>query len=94
MNFGERLRGIREDLDIKQKDLAERCNISTQVLSNYENGRREPDLKTVVRLAEELDVSLEYLITGHNRTRDAIIELIKNNGMMLKQLSHTTVPRR
>ncbi len=62
MNFGEKLKKARMDKGITQTELANLLEITQQGYANYENGRREPDIKTLIRLANFFDVSLDYLI--------------------------------
>jgi SOS-response transcriptional repressor LexA len=45
-----------------QKEVADAIGVTFQVLSHYENGRREPDLATLNNLAEYYGVSADYLI--------------------------------
>lgn len=40
-------------------------NITREALSQYENGKREPGQKMLIRMSEYFDVSIHYLITGH-----------------------------
>lgn len=62
MSFSEQLKEIRETNDYSRKDLAAAVNVSTAAISNYENGNREPDIKTLIRISEYLNVSVDYLI--------------------------------
>jgi len=40
-------------------------NISREALSHYENGKREPSLAMLQKMSEYYNVSIDYLITGH-----------------------------
>lgn len=40
-------------------------NITREALSQYENGKREPGQKMLIRMSEYFNVSIYYLITGH-----------------------------
>jgi transcriptional regulator with XRE-family HTH domain len=62
MFFYERLKGLREDKDLHQEDLAKILNISRTALSNYETGYREPSLATLVKIADYFNISLDYLL--------------------------------
>ncbi len=62
MTFSERLKEIREANDYSRKDLAAAVNVTTAAISNYENGNREPDIKTLIRISDYLNVSVDYLI--------------------------------
>jgi putative transcriptional regulator len=56
------LRRIREDKDIKQKDLAARCGIRQATLCDIEKGRiKNPRVNTLRKIAKELDVPVDAL---------------------------------
>lgn len=57
------LRRLRNGHSYTQTKMAEMLNISRQAYSNYENGKRVPDLDTLFRIADIYDVTLEQLIT-------------------------------
>ena len=48
----KRIRDLREDADLKQKDLAKILNCSQQVYSNYELGQRDIPTDILISLAE------------------------------------------
>ena len=58
----ELVKDLREDYDLKQKDVANYLNISQQTYSNYENGRREIPTWVVAELAKFYKVSTDYLL--------------------------------
>lgn len=60
--IGERIQILREEKNLKQKDLAEMAGITEATLSRYENGKREPRGEIVSRLANALNVSTDYLL--------------------------------
>lgn len=47
--------------NIKQNELAKEMHINTTTLNNYINQKTEPDIKTLIALADRFDVSLDYL---------------------------------
>lgn len=57
-----RIREMRDILGIKQKQVSSDLNIPPNTFSQYETGKREPDLETVKRIAEYFDVSIDYLL--------------------------------
>lgn len=57
------LRRLRTDHNYTQTQIAEMLNISRQAYSNYETGKRIPDLDMVIRLADIYHVTLEQIIT-------------------------------
>ncbi|MDE7004573.1 MAG: helix-turn-helix domain-containing protein [Oscillospiraceae bacterium] len=59
------LREIRKKKKLNQQRVALDLNITREALSHYENGRRDPSLSMLIRLSEYFNVSIDYLITGH-----------------------------
>lgn len=57
----ERIRDIREDNDLTQKQVAEILHVSQRTYSDYELGKLRLSLDTLIKLAEFYDVSLDYL---------------------------------
>ena len=60
--IGENLRRLRVEAGLHQNELAERLHCSKQTISNYENGRRVPDLETINNLASILGTTVESII--------------------------------
>ena len=59
------LKTIRKQKNLKQLKVAMDLNISREALSHYENGKREPSLAMLQKMSEYYNVSIDYLITGH-----------------------------
>lgn len=66
MLFHERLKGLREDRDLTQQEVAEFLNIERNTLSGYEIGYREPSFDILVKLADYYDITLDYLLCRTN----------------------------
>lgn len=60
--IAERITQARTDLNINQKELAKRADITEANLSRYENGVREPKSAVLARLADALEVTTDYLV--------------------------------
>ena len=58
----QRIRDLREDRDLKQKQLAEYLNCSQQVYSNYELGQRDIPTDVLIKLALYYNVSVDYIL--------------------------------
>ena len=58
----QRIRDLREDRDLKQRQLADFLNCSQQVYSNYELGQRDIPTDVLIRLADFYSVSIDYLL--------------------------------
>lgn len=63
--FPQRLKYLREEAGLRRVVLAELCGLDRCSITDYERGRREPQLGAVVRLADFFGVSLDYLV-GRN----------------------------
>ena len=57
-----RIRNLREDHDLLQKDIAKLLGISQQYYSDYENGKRLMPITHLIKLAQFYQVSLDYLV--------------------------------
>lgn len=57
-----RIRDLREDRDMKQRQVADYLRCSQQVYSNYELGQRDIPTEILIRLSELYDVSVDYLL--------------------------------
>ena len=53
---------LRNARGITQKQLAESLGVTIRTITNYENGSREPNIATLIVLADFFDVSLDYLV--------------------------------
>ncbi|GMQ58959.1 hypothetical protein AN1V17_33560 [Vallitalea sediminicola] len=60
--FSERLKLLRKNKNLSQKDLAKTLNISPSTIGMYEQGRRQPDTKTLQHIANYYGVSIDYLL--------------------------------
>ena len=57
-----RIRDLREDRDLKQRQLAEILNCSQQVYSNYELGQRDIPTDILIHLSKFHGVSTDYIL--------------------------------
>ncbi len=62
-----KLQEIREQKNIMQKELAERLNKTRACISSWETNKTEPDIQSLISLADILEVSTDYLL---GRTND------------------------
>ena len=64
VDLGRRIRKQRSQRGWTQEALAERVNVSTSFVGHVERGTRKASLETLVAMANVLDVSLDYLLSG------------------------------
>ena len=57
-----KIRELRRKMGLTAKQLADRVGVAESTMSLYENGKREPDFKTLLRLARELNTSVDLLL--------------------------------
>ncbi|MBR8673105.1 helix-turn-helix domain-containing protein [Lactococcus lactis] len=60
--FSTRLKELRKKKGLTQKELAEKIGIQQGGYTNWETGKREPKLETVVQLAKILEATTDYLL--------------------------------
>ena len=57
-----RLKLLREEKGLIQKDIAKLLNVSIPAINQYESGKRDMSTETVIKLAEYFNVSTDYLL--------------------------------
>ena len=60
--MSRRIRDLREDHDLTQKELAKALNCSQQVYSNYELGQRDIPTDILIKLSVFYNVSTDYIL--------------------------------
>ncbi len=58
----ERIRGLREDKDLKQKDMAQILSIAQTTYSDYELGKLNIPIPVLIRMAKYYGTSIDYLV--------------------------------
>jgi transcriptional regulator with XRE-family HTH domain len=66
-DFDANLKRLRIQRNMKQEDLAKKMDVTRQTVSGWETGRRQPDLNTLKKIADVLDVDIHELIYGSKR---------------------------
>lgn len=64
-----RIRNLREDKDLYQKDVAKMLGISQQYYSEYESGNRAIPIFHLIKLAEFYNVSIDYIVRLTDNTK-------------------------
>ena len=62
LNIGSKMKKIRIENEIPQKEMAKLLNLSVSTYSNYENGHREPPEHIIRKFCNELNISLAELL--------------------------------
>jgi transcriptional regulator with XRE-family HTH domain len=66
MSFGKRLTEVRKNKNLSQEDLAKHLGTKSPVIGRYERDEMKPSIDTANKLAEFLEVSLDYLTGNTN----------------------------
>lgn len=64
MEIGKQIKKYRTEMKFSQDELAEKIFVSRQTISNWENNKNYPDVKSLLLLSSLFDVSLDILIKG------------------------------
>lgn len=59
--FGDNIKRLRKNKGLKQQEIAELLGVKQNTYSDWENGKTDPSFENLVKLADLLDVSLDWL---------------------------------
>ena len=62
MKMNERIRGLRLEKQVTQKDVADTLGVAPRNVQHFEHGTARPKLENIIKLADFYDVSLDYLV--------------------------------
>lgn len=60
--FPTQIKKLRESRRIYQREIAEALGVTTRAYQFYESGRSEPNIKTLIAIADYYHVSIDYLV--------------------------------
>ncbi|MCT3091767.1 helix-turn-helix transcriptional regulator [Lactococcus lactis] len=89
--FAEQLKTLRKINGITQKELAEKLKIKQNSYSDWENGKSEPNIEMLVRIADYFDVSLDYLMGGKMKNITEAFSLCLKKIRMKRKLSQKQI---
>lgn len=78
MEFSERLKDLRKQVGLTQVDVAEKLGISQPAYASWERGVKKPTQENLVKIAQILNVSIDYLVGNSDEKSDELdnIELL------------------
>lgn len=77
MTIGQRIRARRQELGLTQDDIAKALGVTPQHISAIELDQRAPSLEFLVRLAEYLGSTTDFLLTGKKTIVCDLMPVIK-----------------
>lgn len=72
----EKLKELRKAKGISLKELGSIVGAAESTMSLYENGKRQPDYETLLKLAEYFGVTVDYLLRGESESERLPEELV------------------
>ena len=62
MSFPEKLKALRLENGLTQDELGEKLSLSRTSISNYEHGKFEPDINTIIAISDLFKISIDELL--------------------------------
>lgn len=81
VELGKRLRELRMERNLTQKQIADRIGGTASIVSAYENGIRQPSYEALIRLARLYDVSTDYLLGVSGQRGNSSQYLVSLDGL-------------
>ena len=79
MNVGERIRQLRENLGLSNRQLAKKAGLSQPVMNRIENGNRKADIETIEKICDALEITLtDFFNVNDQEMSPEYLELLKN----------------
>lgn len=72
-DIGKRIRTFRQTNNLTQAQLAESLDVSTNFISEVENGKKNISLDTLCRLCNQYQLSADYLLMGKEHPADTML---------------------
>jgi transcriptional regulator with XRE-family HTH domain len=77
MDIGKRIKKRRHELSLTQHDIAQKLGLTAQHISAIEQEKRLPSIALLEKIARELGVTIDYLVTGKDSPFTELIPSIK-----------------
>lgn len=90
--LGKRLKQLRDEFGFDQKEMGKKLNITSSAYGYYEQGRNEPPLETLVKIAEIFNVTTDYLL-GRSDIRENPVYYTLSDKLTLTQAELLVVER-
>lgn len=85
--FQDKLKELRTSKGLLQKDVAIFLGITTSAYGFYEQGKRDPDTATLIKIAQYFNVSIDYLLGCDDKPNKIGKSLSPERERLLKQIS-------
>lgn len=89
---GKRIKQLRQEMNLSQEQLAEKLNVSQNMIAKIECGLRRPSVDFLIELADFFEISLHYIVIGTSEEatdkKRQIEEAIKQVDQMMELLQN------
>lgn len=86
MNMGDKLKSLRTEKKLTQKQVADRIGLAISAVSSYESGTRYPSYDVLVKLARIFHVSTDYLLGMTDKRNIDVTGLDEDEIELISQL--------
>jgi len=83
--IGERLKGLREVLDIPAKEIAELCDVTLEHYQKIENGDADPGVYRLSKIAKRYGIDLDVLLFGEEPRMNSYFVTRKGQGLSVNR---------
>ena len=70
MTFGQKITSVRKQKEMSQAELGKLSGVNGDIVGKYERDEMKPSIETAKKLADALEVSLDYLVGGELKVLD------------------------
>lgn len=89
-NLGTRIQHLKKELNLSQTDLATKVHISYAQIGRYETKRTQPPAEVLKKIADTLDTSVDFLISGNSEEKAKAI--LKDSEVLRQFKAVDTLP--
>ena len=84
MNIGKRIKLIRKENNMTQKELALKIDVSPPTVTKYENGQLEPNLNILVKISQLFNISIDDLLEINISAKDNFTQNSTDSDALVK----------
>lgn len=92
MTLGEKLKTLRNERGLYQRDVAKALDIAVTTLSGYERNDRRPNPETLRQLSDFYGVTIDYLVAGAENTVNDLEEQFPEGVKVLRRATKELTP--
>lgn len=79
MQTGQKIASLRKNAGLNQDELAKKLYVSRELVSKWENGKRNPDYQMLIRISAVFNVAVDELFDSDEKLFDELLECFPEN---------------